>query len=200
VGKWWSIALAALGCNAIFEENPEFVPDSDSSTSIAASDGTAPAASTSDGGDEAPTQCVGVDMYEPNDSANELAVLEQVTSVDVVAIAAQLEGAADEDWYKQPLAQAGGTQPRPTATVAAPEPVLTCVYVDCTDGDTTVQCGEFTPDTGDNGRSGCCGEDFVSLGYTCAGAVDLDASTYIRLTAAAPIESCIPYDATLEFD
>jgi hypothetical protein len=193
VGKWWLIACAGLGCNAIFEENPGFTPDSDGSTL------TEGATAISGSSDEAPAQCDGVDMYEPNDSTNALALLDPVDSQATVAIAAELGGATDEDWFKQSVEQAGAAPMQPTIEVSAAEAVRACLYVGCSAGTTTIDCGSATPHTSDSNTDGCCDDDRVSFTYTCEGAVDLDASTYLRITTAGPSETCIPYDLTYRF-
>jgi hypothetical protein len=211
--KWLGLAIACLGCSGIFEENPAFTPDSDGSTtgfttsSSAATSGSATmgsgsasgsSASSSDSGD-VPQACAGVDMYEPNDSASQLAQMPGVTSEDVVAISAEIDDSADEDWFKVPLEQAGAMLPQPTVSVSAPEPMRVCVYVGCSTGETTIDCGSYTPHTNGGNSEGCCGEDLVSASYGCTGAVELDASTYLGITTAAPVEACVPYDLDYDF-
>jgi hypothetical protein len=198
MGRWCVIASVALGCNAIFEENPAFIDDASGTAAETAADsaGTAVGASS---GEAPPLECEGADAYEPNDASDQLHTLDVVTSQDVVEISARLDGAVDEDWFKQTVDQAGATLVQPTVDVSAPEPVRVCLYVGCAQGETSVDCGGATPDTIDNGLDGCCGDDVLSFGYECVGAVDLDAYLHMRVTAADPTEACVPYELTLAF-
>lgn len=194
MGKWCLIACAALGCNGIFEQNPAFEQDTDSSTSM-----TTAAENSSDSSDEAPVQCDGVDMYEPNDSTNALALLDAVDAQATVAIEAELGGATDEDWFKQSVEQTGAAQVQPTVEVSAAEPVRVCLYIGCGAGTTTIDCGSAMPHTSESNTDGCCADDSVSFTYTCEGAIDHDASTYLRITTAGPTETCLPYALTYRF-
>ena len=206
--KWFALAIVGLGCSGIFEENPAFTPDSDGSTSATtgftassstATSGSGSASASSSESGEVPQACAGVDMYEPNDGAGQLAQMPGVTSQDVVAFSAEIDDSADEDWFKVPLEQSGAMLPQPTVSVSAPEPMRVCAYVSCSTGETTIDCGSYTPHTNDATTDGCCGEDVVSFGYACPDAVELDASTYLGVTTAAPVEACVPYDLDYDF-
>jgi hypothetical protein len=60
-----------------------------------------------------------------------ITLLDAVDSQATVAIAAELEGATDEDWFKQGVEQSGAAQVQPTIEVTASEAVRVCLYVGC---------------------------------------------------------------------
>lgn len=206
--------LCLCGCNGLFEADPNFTESDGNSTSDAqttdsptteapssgpsTTSGDSPTGSSTEGADTPPTECV-EDTYEDNDSLGAARVGELIADGPFV-VEANLDDSADEDWFKVDIAPSGALRPEPSLSVVASLDTEVCIFVRCTLGDAELDCGSFEPVTAgpnEGDPPGCCGTTAVSLGYDCIGAVELDGFAYGRVRAAAPIDACLPYVATI---
>lgn len=209
--------LCLAGCGGLFEVNPEFGGSSgegdDATTSgddttpgsVSTSTDSASASggesSESSGGSDVPTVC-GEDTYEPNDRNPDLAVLNELTANAPMDVSANISDSADEDWFKIAVNPSGAVHPIPAISLSAPEDLQACIYFNCAAGETSVDCGGQVDDmsSATGGDPGCCGVGGASVAYLCDGAVELNGNAYVRIRASAPVDACVPYEATVRDD
>ncbi len=199
--------LILSGCNGLFETNPSFgesegASSTSDATTAAAETSLDPASTTSDAssgaGETAPLAC-GEDIYEDNDEQG-AANLGELLADGPFSIEAQVDDTGDEDWFKINLTPTGAQRPQPSLSVVAELETEACVFVRCTEGDEDVDCGGSQPATVNSspGASpGCCATAEVGLSYDCVGSVEREGFAYVRIRAVDPIESCLPYVATI---
>ncbi|MCX4244371.1 hypothetical protein [Paraliomyxa miuraensis] len=105
----------------------------------------------------------------------------------------------DADWYtfhgSAGIACFGG----PSAQVTADADVVLCMYFECDEGNTMVQCSPpSNPSDSPDGRSGCCGTNGVEVGSVDCGFGNGDsAQVFVRATAVDA--ACMAYELEYEF-
>lgn len=196
--------LCLAGCGGLFEVNPEFGGSSgegDNATTSPDDSTLGSASSQSSGTSDVPTVC-GEDTYEPNDRNPDLAVLNELTANGPMEVSANISDSADEDWFKIAVSPSGAVHPIPAISLSAPEELQACIYFNCAEGETSVECGDQARDMSSptGGDPGCCAVGGASLEYLCDGAVELTGNAYVRVRANAPVDACVPYDATVRDD
>ncbi len=214
----WGIAVLCLsGCNGLFEANPGFGEIEDTSstgvatgepgtTGLSASNSatnpsespSGSSAGSSGAGETAPLDC-GEDIYEDNDEQSP-ANLGTLIAEGPFTVEAQVDDTADEDWFKVDLLPTGAQRPHPSLSVVSELEAEVCVFVSCSEGVVDVDCGGYQPATansGPNANPGCCATGDVGLSYDCPGSVELEGFAYVRVRAVDPIETCLPYVATI---
>lgn len=138
---------------------------------------------------------------EPHETQATAYSLGQITDADANGsfVCGTIAGAADVDWYTFNGVDAFLNVVDPTRTlVAESDAARLCVYLQCNNGGTTVNCdAEDTPDTAPMGQKGCCGQGTVSPYLDCAGLND-SAKVWIRVDNPDML-ACVPYRLDYHF-
>ena len=109
-----------------------------------------------------------------------------------------LKGAADIDWFKFSGKDVFLNYVDPTREVLSDGAVKLCVYLQCKDGGTSVNC-----DAGDSpavaplGQSGCCGTGTVAPNLNCAGTDD-SATVWVSIANSAAL-ACVGYQLNYHY-
>ena len=133
---------------------------------------------------------------EPNDAPEDSVQLANLGCNDgPESFAGVLNGADDVDWYTyngQWGQGCGFGDPDTVTTVTADEAVRLCVYADCFQGQTNINCPNNLDDDAVQGVDGCCGTGEVAFTVDCNFTANKSAQVWIRLDEA-PADSCVEY-------
>lgn len=110
-----------------------------------------------------------------------------------------LRGANDIDWYTFGGDDAFGNfvDPFRSLVTQSGEGARLCVYIQCNNQPTSVNCKGSTPDVAPLGQSGCCDGDVVAPSLNCDG-LDDSAKVWIRVDNPAKL-ACVPYQLDYHF-
>jgi hypothetical protein len=137
---------------------------------------------------------------EPNDGQSTAHALGEVDDDDASAgfVCGVLQGKDDVDWFKFVGRDALFNYVDPTRELLGDPTATICVYLQCLDGGTSVDCDAGdTPDTSPLGHPGCCGAGMVSPGLDCDG-LDDSANVWVKVVNSAALE-CVGYQLTYHF-
>lgn len=218
--------LALLGCNGLFEGNPEFVEgtsgaqDSGGGSTVAptdsgqdtqAADDTTVGAASGEGSSSTavPTssesgstggQCE-PDEYEFNDEQMAAANLDQVMTSMGLDVDAVLEGTGAVDWYFFRAIQSDGLVGTVKGVVDDEDGLRVCLYLKCDDNsDPVVACGAAEPSTSTGGLPGCCDIDTVQPDHACNGMPGGDLRVWMRVSDALDRNACLPHRLRYSFN
>ncbi len=167
--------------------------DSDSTTDGTDSEGTTdgPTTGTTTGG----VECVDPGP-EPNDDPEDSVELDNLGCNDgAETFTGVLDGADDVDWHTyvgQWGQGCGFGDPDTITTVTASDDVRICVYADCFQGQTNLDCPNNSDEDTVQGVDGCCATGEVELTVDCFFTANKSSQVWIRLDEA-PADACVEY-------
>jgi hypothetical protein len=154
---------------------------------------------------DAAVSCSDPVAYEPNESEGASEVFSPTDDCDENGGTATgvINGTSDADWCGYSAVDTGGCVANPYALVTATAPVRACLFIECTLGNTVIDCPSgTTAATSPNGRSGCCATgaapeiEFGLFDLDCDDDNDEDVAIYIRIDEQAA--ACASY--TLDYN
>lgn len=137
---------------------------------------------------------------EPNDDEASAVELAEVTCGQAAMTTMGGLGGAESDWFSYHAVDAIACGSNPDVSVTADVDVAVCVYVDCDNDQTSVNCSGGSDDTSPDGLEGCCDQNAVDLGFDCGGFPlpdPRDATIYVRLTSIDA--ACTPYEMAFDY-
>jgi len=140
---------------------------------------------------------------EPNDEPDESIDLgDQSCNAMSGSYQGILNGDADVDWHTyfgQWGQGCGGGDADTVTTVTADEDVRICVFADCAQGQTNLDCPNNTDEETVQGVDGCCGSGEIELTVDCQQTQNRSAQMWIRLDEA-PEGSCVEYTVSYDYN
>lgn len=138
---------------------------------------------------------------EPHDNQETAQNLGKISDADSAGGTAcgTLRGANDIDWYTFSGDDAFGNYVDPFRSLVTQsgEGARLCVYVQCANEPTSLDCKGSTASVAPLGQKGCCDADVVAPSLNCDG-LDDSAKVWIRVDNPAML-ACIPYQLDYHF-
>lgn len=135
---------------------------------------------------------------EPNDDeASAVALQEAQCGAEAMVVSGGFDG-AESDWYSYHANDGIACFDNPDVAVTSDTDVAVCVYVDCDNGQTNVNCsGGSQDDVSPDGLDGCCDQNAVGLGDFGCGLSPASATIFVRLTSIDA--ACVPYELSFDY-
>lgn len=114
-------------------------------------------------------------------------------------VCASLGDPADADWYKYSGTDSAGTVVDPYTIVTTDASARVCVYFECESGSPDFKCPpDASAKTAPLGQPGCCNRGELPIEFDCSGAVDDNATVWIRVDNPDAL-ACVPYGLTFHY-
>jgi hypothetical protein len=147
--------------------------------------------------------CVGMPACEepegePNDDeASAVALDEAQCGAAAMMVGGGFDG-AESDWFTYHANDGIACFDNPDVSVTSDTDVAVCLYVDCDNGQTNVNCsGGSQDDMSPDGLDGCCDQNALSLGDFGCGISAKNATIFVRLTSIDA--ACLPYELSFDY-
>lgn len=135
---------------------------------------------------------------EPNDDEASAVALDEVQCGAAAMMAAGAFDGAESDWFSYHANDGIACFENPDVAVTSDTDVAVCLYVDCDNGQTNVNCsGGSQDDVSPDGLDGCCDQNAVSLGGFDCGISAANATIFVRLTSIDA--ACVPYELSFDY-
>jgi hypothetical protein len=140
----------------------------------------------------------GFEPHENQETAHNLGAITDDDD-DGSFVCGTIRGANDVDWYTVGGKDQLGNFVDPVRNLVAQngDGGRICVYFDCNNGGTSVNCGNATADTAPLGQKGCCSTGSVAAKLDCGG-FDDGTQIWFRVDSPGGL-ACVPYQVDYHF-
>lgn len=135
---------------------------------------------------------------EPNDDEASAVELPDVNCGAPAMMATGGLDGAESDWFVYNADDSIACFDNPDAVVTADVDVAVCIFAQCDNGNTGVNCsGGADDDTSPDGLEGCCDQNAVGFGDLSCSFGPFNGVVYVRVTSIDA--ACVPYELAFDY-